>query len=87
MSEVAKTFFDRLKRCQSFNVNSKITNKNVLFIACAGGSGSGTDNTLNSMKILAKFMKWNVVGSIGINLKNYEISKNTIEESTIKLML
>lgn len=86
MSEVAKTFFDRLKRCQSFNVNSKITNKNVLFIACAGGSGAGTENTLNSMKILAKFMKWNIIESIGVNLKNYEDKKKAIEKSTIKLI-
>lgn len=81
MSEVAKTFFDRLKRCQAFNKESKITEKTVLFIACAGGSGSGTENTLNSMNILAKFMKWNIADAIGVNLKNFDEKRTVIKES------
>lgn len=42
MSESAKTFFDRLKRCDAFNDDSKIKGKKIVCIACAGGSGSGT---------------------------------------------
>lgn len=86
MSEVAKTFFDRLKRCQSFNENSKIANKRMLCIACAGGSGDGTNQTLNSMEILAKFLHTNVVDYIGITRNNFEHEKQHVHESTIKLI-
>lgn len=86
MSEVAKTFFDRLKRCQSFNKNSKIANKKMLCIACAGGSGDGTEQTLNSMSILAKFLHTEVVEYIGITRNNFEQEKQHIQDSTIKLI-
>jgi multimeric flavodoxin WrbA len=43
MSESAKTFFDRLKRCNSFNEDSQIKDKKIVCIACAGGSGRGTE--------------------------------------------
>ena len=33
MSESAKTFFDRLKRCDAFNDNSKIKGKKIVCIA------------------------------------------------------
>ena len=86
MSESAKTFFDRLKRCQSFNENSKIKDKEMLCIACAGGSGDGTENTLHSMKNLAKFLHTEVVDYIGITKKNFESKKERIAESTKKLL-
>ncbi len=55
MSESAKTFFDRLKRCDAFNDNSKIKGKKIVCIACAGGSGSGTEETLKSFDTLNYF--------------------------------
>lgn len=87
MSESAKTFFDRLKRCESFDENSKLKGKNMLCIACAGGSGDGTENTLNSMKILAKFLHMNVVKYVGVTWKNLENAKSEIVEGTEKLIL
>lgn len=86
MSEVAKTFFDRLKRCQSFNENSKLANKKCLFLACAGGSGDGTDQTLSSMKILCKFIHTDVVNYIGVTRKNFEEKKEEIKEDVLKLI-
>lgn len=56
MSESAKTFFDRLKRCDAFNDDSKIKGKKIVCIACAGGSGSGTEETLKSFDILNYFL-------------------------------
>lgn len=87
MSESAKTFFDRLKRCESFDENSYLKNKNMLCIACAGGSGDGTENTLHSMKILAKFLHMNVVKQIGVTKKNFEEMKSEIVEGTKALVL
>lgn len=42
MSESAKTFFDRLKRWEAFNNDSKIKGKKISCIGCAEGSGSVT---------------------------------------------
>ena len=86
MSESAKTFFDRLKRCQSFHEDSKLKDKKMLCIACAGGSGDGTENTLHSMKNLAKFLHTEVVDYIGITKKNFENEKERLVESTKKLL-
>lgn len=87
MSESAKTFFDRLKRCEAFHKNSKLKGKNILCIACAGGSGDGTDNTLNSMKILAKFLQMKVVKLLGVTWKNLEEMKNEIAKGVEKLLI
>lgn len=72
MSESAKTFFDRLKRVDAFNNNSIIEGKKVINIAAAGGSGSGTEDTLNSMSILAYMLGLQVDSAIGINKQNKE---------------
>lgn len=87
MSESAKTFFDRLKRCESFDENSKLKGKKMLCIACAGGSGDGTENTINSMKILAKFLHMNVIKCVGVTRMNFENVKSEIVEGTEKLIL
>lgn len=86
MSESAKTFFDRFKRCESFNEKALLKDKKMLCIACAGGSGDGTDNTLNSMKILAKFLHMEVVDYIGVTKKNHKEIENKIVESVKKLI-
>lgn len=85
MSESAKTFFDRFKRCESFKEDASLKGKNMLCIAAAGGSGDGTENTLHSMKILAKFLHMNVVDTIGITKKNYKSMQKRIKEATYLL--
>lgn len=87
MSESAKTFFDRLKRCESFDENWKLRGKNMLCIACAGGSGDGTENTLNSMKILAKFLHMEVVKQVGVTKLNFEVMESEIVGGMKKLIL
>lgn len=81
MSESAKTFFDRLKRCDSFNDDSKIKGKKIICIACAGGSGSGTEETLNSFDTLNYFLRTNMVGRIPITKFSFNKQKLLIEES------
>lgn len=80
MSESAKTFFDRLKRCDSFNNNSKIKNKKIVCIACAGGSGTGTEETLKSFDILNHYLRTKMVGRIPVNKENFETQKDLIKE-------
>jgi len=79
MSESAKTFFDRLKRCASFDEHSKIKGKNIICIACAGGSGNGTKETLNSFDILNHFLKTNMVGRIDITKYNFHSQQQELE--------
>ena len=85
MSESAKTFFDRLKRCDSFNENSKIKGKEIVCIACAGGSGTGTEETLKSFDILNHYLKTKMVGRIPITKLNFNSQKDTINEVLKKL--
>lgn len=79
MSESAKAFFDRLKRCDAFNDNSKIKGKDIICIACAGGSGSGTEETLKSFDTLNYFLKTNIIGRIPVTKSNFEEQKSIIK--------
>lgn len=78
MSESAKTFFDRLKRCDAFNDDSKIKGKKIICISCAGGSGNGTEETLRSFDILDHFLKTQMIGRIPVTRFTFEKQKEEI---------
>ena len=86
MSESAKTFFDRLKRCDAFNDNSKIKGKKFISIACAGGSGNGTENTLQAFDTLNHFMKMDMIGRIPVTKFNFEEQKQEIRNCISKFL-
>lgn len=81
MSESAKTFFDRLKRCDAFNDNSKIKGKKIVCIAYAGGSGSGTEETLKSFDTLNYFLGTNMFARIPVTKANFENQKESINNA------
>ena len=81
MSESAKTFFDRLKRCDAFNDNSKIKGKKIVCIACAGGSGSGTEDTLKSFDTLNYFLHTKMIGRIPVTKYNFNDQIKYISKS------
>ena len=81
MSESAKTFFDRLKRCDAFNDNSKIKGKKIVCIACAGGSGSGTEETLKSFDTLNYFLGTEMYSRISVTKANFENQKVIISDA------
>ena len=85
MSESAKTFFDRLKRCDSFNDNSKLKDKKIVCIACAGGSGKGTEETLASFDTLNHFLRTDMVGRIPVTKFNFNQQKDLIKEAVNKI--
>lgn len=87
MSESAKTFFDRLKRCDAFNDDSKIKGKKIICIACAGGSGNGTEETLKSFDILNHFLKTEMVGRIPVTRFTFEERKEEIEKAINSLIV
>ena len=78
MSESAKTFFDRLKRCDAFNDDSKIKGKKIICIACAGGSGNGTEETLRMFDTLDHFLKTEMAGRIPVTKFSFEEQKDKI---------
>ena len=78
MSESAKTFFDRLKRCDAFNNNSNIKGKKIICIACAGGSGKGTEETLKAFDTLNYFLKTEMVGRIPVTKYDFDKQKEEI---------
>lgn len=80
MSETAKTFFDRLKRCDAFNDDSKIKDKKIVCIACAGGSGNGTEETLKSFDILDHFLKTKMFARLPVTKVNFEEQKKAIKQ-------
>ena len=84
MSESAKTFFDRLKRCDAFNEKSKIKGKKIVCIACAGGSGGGAEETLKAFDTLSYFLKTNMVGRIPVTRFNFEEQKQNFINRLIK---
>lgn len=86
MSESAKTFFDRLKRCDAFNNNSKIKGKKIICIACAGGSGNGTEETLKSFDILDHFLKTEMVGRIPVTKFTFESQREEIKKVVNSLL-
>ena len=81
MSESAKTFFDRLKRCDAFNDDSMIKGKKIISIACAGGSGNGTEETLKSFDILNHFLETEMVGRIPVTKFTFDEQKEQIKKS------
>ena len=83
MSESAKTFFDRLKRCDAFNDESKIKGKKTICIACAGGSGSGTEETLKAFDTLNYFLKTEMVGRIPVTKLNFSEKIEEMEKSVL----
>lgn len=83
MSESAKTFFDRLKRCDAFNDDSKIKRKKIVCIACAGGSGNGTEETLKSFDTLNHFLGTEMYARIPVTKVNFESQKEIIDNSMI----
>lgn len=86
MSEVAKTFFDRLKRCDAFKENSMIKDKKVICIAAAGGSGRGTKETIASFHILNHFIKLKNIAELEITKNNFESKKLEIKDAVQKLI-
>ncbi|MBQ7889014.1 MAG: flavodoxin family protein [Erysipelotrichaceae bacterium] len=81
MAETAKTFFDRLKRCDAFNRESKIMNKKIVCIACAGGSGTGTEEALRSFDLLNHFLKTVMHARIPVNKEMYETQRKVIRDA------
>jgi len=71
LSESAKAFFDRLRRCEASNKGqNRLEGKPVLSVAAAGGSGRGTLTCLSSLERLWTHVRAEIFDLIGITRRN-----------------
>ena len=87
MSESAKAFFDRLRRCEAIAKENKIEGKPVISIAAAGGSGNGTLSCLTSMERLFTNVRAEKFDMIGIKRINRSYMLDTIRSSAREMVL
>ena len=61
LSESAKRFFDRWRRCETFNREaSPLKGKPVIGIAAAGGSGGGAVNALRNLETYLRWLQFTI---------------------------
>jgi multimeric flavodoxin WrbA len=82
MSESAKAFTDRLRRCEATrDEESALAGKPVLAVAAAGGSGNGTITCLGSMERWIQHMHGRVFDLIPVNRWSREYKLETIRSA------
>jgi multimeric flavodoxin WrbA len=82
MSESAKAFADRLRRCEATRGSeSGLTGKPVIAVAAAGGSGNGTITCLLSMERWIQHVKGRVFDLIPIKRWTRENKLTTIRKA------
>lgn len=86
MSESAKAFFDRFRRCEALMENNKIEGKPVISVAAAGGSGNGTNTCLASMERLFSQVRATRFDMIGITRKNRKSMLEAIHKSAAEMV-
>lgn len=83
MSESAKAFFDRVRRCEAFKQGtSYFQDKPVISVAAAGGSGNGAISCLTSMERLLMHVKAERFDFISITRKSRSYKLETIKQSS-----
>jgi multimeric flavodoxin WrbA len=82
MSEAAKAFMDRLRRCESFKTGGHyLGGKPVLNIAAAGGTGNGIIPCLAAMEKYIDQIKGLKYDFIGVTRRNREYKLKTVYEA------
>lgn len=88
MSESAKSFTDRLRRCEAMKKEKTFwEEKPVIAVAAAGGSGNGITSCLTSMERLLMHMKAERFDFIGVTQKNKRYKLEAIYEASKELVL
>jgi multimeric flavodoxin WrbA len=88
MSESAKAFFDRLRRCEAITKEkNSVEGKPVICVAAAGGSGNGTLTCLSSMERLVTHIKAERFDMIGITRKNRKYMLEAIKAAAREMVI
>ena len=82
ISESARVFFDRLRRCEATRKDSSLLDKPFIAVAAAGGSGNGVTSTLTNVERLLIHLKSDRFDSIGITKRSREYKLKTIIEAS-----
>ena len=95
MSESAKCFFDRLRRCEALKYydgidadspQSALDNKNVILIAAAGGSGNGTLSCLMQMENVMNHVRGKIFDRITVTRFNKKYKLDTISDAAYEVV-
>ena len=82
MSEVAKSFTDRLRRCEAtLGAGSRMADHPVIAVAAAGGSGGGMITCLGSMERWIQHTRARTFDLIGVNRWSREYKLVAIREA------
>ncbi|MHB1420931.1 MAG: flavodoxin family protein [Bacillota bacterium] len=82
LSESAKAFMDRLRRCEAFKkADLSVSGKPVICVAAAGGTGNGFVSCLTTMEKFVEHMKGVKYDLIGITRRSKEYKLITIYEA------
>lgn len=80
MSESAKSFLDKLRRCEATNgENNSLLGKPIICVAAAGGSGNGTISCLESMDRFINHLKAVKYDFVSVTRKNKDYKFKTIK--------
>jgi multimeric flavodoxin WrbA len=80
MSESAKNFFDRLRRCEAtLKGKDHLGRKLMLAVAAAGGSGNGTLSCLTQMERLASHLGMRMFDGIPVKRFTRQYQLDTVE--------
>ena len=86
LSESAKNFLDRLRRCKAMNGDKNIiAGKPIICVAAAGGSGNGTISCLESMERFVNHLRGTKYDFISITQRTREYKLKTIKEAASSL--
>lgn len=83
LSETAKTFLDRLRRCEwPLKHEGRLRGKHVVCIAAAGGSGNGAlEAAMHMEKYMLTFMGMKRVASLAVTRFNAEFQMQAAERA------
>lgn len=87
MSEPAKTFTDKLRRCETTKKDTNyLEGKPLVLVAAAGGSDGGTLTCLSSMELFTWHVREYVFDYIAITRKSREHKLETIHAASRRMV-
>ncbi|MCK4284509.1 MAG: flavodoxin family protein [Candidatus Brocadiae bacterium] len=83
LSESAKAYFDRLRRCEATRGDeSALAGKPVIGVAAAGGSGGGITSCLEEMSRLFSHLRCSIADMITVTQKSRSYKPAAIRQAT-----
>jgi len=87
LSESAKRFLDRWRRCESFNrEKSLLKGKRVIGIAAAGGSGGGAVNALHNLEGYLRLLQFTIFDLVPVTQISKKHKIEMLREAGRRLM-